>query len=246
LILILALEVEHNIMIPIIKIMDVLSCSILERMNRFVVKILVDGKEKEAYINNTGRLYELLVKGKNGFCIKKNGKVDYKLFAIKESKDLCAIVDTQLQMKSFEKCLEMNLIPWLIGCKILKRNTKLRNSFIDYLLVCENRKIYLEVKSAVLRNNGYAMYPDCPSLRGQRHIKELIELARSNGVGMILFIAALPDVVAFKPNKDGDPRIYKLLKEALKVGIKLTSIGIFYNPKDSFVYLYNPELKVEF
>lgn len=147
-------------------------------------------------------------------------------------------------MKSFEKCLEMNLIPWLNGYRILKKNIKVKNSLIDYL-VYKNRKIYLEVKSAVLRNNGYAMYPDCPSLRGQRHIKDLIEHKKSGGEGIILFIAALPNIFAFKPNKVGDPKIYELLKEALNVGVKLGSIGIFYNFKDSFVYLYNPDLKIE-
>lgn len=58
-------------MIPIIKIRNTFSCSILKRINRFVIKILIDGKTKEAYINNTGRLYEFLVKGRIGFCIKK-------------------------------------------------------------------------------------------------------------------------------------------------------------------------------
>ncbi|MEM2897498.1 MAG: DNA/RNA nuclease SfsA [Candidatus Bathyarchaeia archaeon] len=232
--------------VPLMKMNDVLSCSILERVNRFVVKVIINKEEKEAYITNTGRLNELLVKGKTGFCIKKSScKIDYKLFAIKDSSDLCAIIDTQLQMRSFERCLEMGLAPSLKACKILKRNAKLGNSLIDYLIFCENQSIYLEVKSAVLRNKNYAMYPDCPSSRGQRHIRDLINHVKSGGVGMILFLAALPDVTSFKPNEEGDPEIYKLLEEALKVGVKLASIGLFYDPRDSFVYIYNPDLNVE-
>jgi len=107
------------------KITNALPCRILKRMNRFVVKIIIDKKEKNAYINNTGRLYELLVKNKTGFCVKKeSGKTGYKLFAIEEFQGLCAIIDTQLQMKCFEQCLKMGLIPWLNGYKILKKNVK--------------------------------------------------------------------------------------------------------------------------
>jgi len=81
---------------------------------------------------------------------------------------LGALIDNQLQMKAFEKSLEANLIPWLLGCHILKRNAKLGASRIDYLLDCNGKKVYLEVKSAVLREGDYAMYPDCPSDRGRK------------------------------------------------------------------------------
>jgi len=60
------------------------------------------------------------------------------------------------------------------------------------------------------------MYPDCPSLRGQRHVKDLIDYVKKGGKGMIVFIAALPNVIAFKPNKKGDIKIHELLKKSFK------------------------------
>ena len=229
----------------IVRLENPLECTIIERINRFVVKITVDGKPYKAYINNTGRLLEYLIRGKKGFCTrtKGKGKTDFRLFSIEES-GLGAIIDTQLQMRAFEKTSEMKLIPWLKGCRILKRNAKLGRSLIDYLLECGGEKVYLEVKSAVLKMGEYAMYPDCPSSRGRKHIKDLTDYAKKGGSGIILFIAALPGVKAFKPNRSADPELYGSLLEAYKSGVDIRSIGLYYNPEDSFIHLSSPNLEV--
>jgi len=103
----------------------------------------------------------------------------------------------------------------------------------------------LEVKSAVLRGGKYAMYPDCPSMRGRRHIAELTSHVRNGGYGMILFIAALPNVKAFKPNSSVDPEMSRLLIKAKKAGVEIRALEIYYNSKDQYVYLSKPNLPVE-
>lgn len=223
-----------------------IECTIVQRLNRFVVEIQVNNNRQRAWINNTGRLKEYLFNGNIGFCTRNRRplKTTYRLFAIREG-DLGAIIDTQLQMKSFEKALSMGLIPWLEGCAILKRNTRLGSSVIDYLLACGEKQVYLEVKSAVLREGHYAMYPDCPSARGRRHIRELTERRASGGATAILFIAALPDVEVFKPSRAGDPELCDLLIEAQDTGVNIRAIALVYNPRDSTVYLSHPDLPVE-
>lgn len=228
----------------ILNLQNPIECHIINRLNRFVLEIQLRGNYYQAYINNTGRLYQFLIQGRKGFCVSnEKGKTGYKLFAVREG-NLGAIVDTQLQMKAFEKSLEMELIPWLKGCRVLKRNARLRNSLIDYLLECNGEEVYLEVKSAVLREGQYAMYPDCPSLRGRKHVKELINHLQKGGKGIILFVAALPEVKAFRPNSSADPELYKLLIEAYHTGVKIKSIGILYHPEGSFVSLFNPDLSI--
>jgi len=221
-------------------------CRIIERLNRFVVTVEIKGNYYPAYINNTGRLYELLVKGRKAFCFRTHhrGTTDFRLFAIEESGSE-ALIDTQLQMKAFEESLARNHIPWLAGCRILKRNAKLGASLIDYLLKRHGRDVYLEVKSAVLRESEYAMYPDCPSERGRKHINELSGYVKeSGGEGILLFIAALPHVKAFKPNEPADPKLYEALKAANSSGVDIRAIGLYYNPEDAFVYLFNPDLEI--
>lgn len=230
----------------ILRIPRPLECVVIERMNKFVVEVLIEGKKHRAYINNTGRLLDYLVRGRKGFCIRTEWteKTDYRLFSIRED-GLAAIVDTQLQMRAFEKAARMKCFPWLGECKVVKRNAKLEESYIDYLLECGGDRVYLEVKSAVLRDGRYAMYPDCPSSRGRKHLKELRDHVKRGGRAAILFIAALPEVEAFRPNDCRDPDIRRLLREAYQTGIRVKCIGLYYSPEDSFVYLYDPDLRVE-
>jgi len=223
-----------------------MECIIIRRLNRFVVEISVCSRIANAYINNTGRLLNYIVEGRSGFCIEfdEPKRTSHRLFSIKDGA-LGAVIDTQLQMKAFEKAVETGFIPWLKGGSILKRNVKLEDSVIDYLLKVDGDLIYLEVKSAVLRKGRYALYPDCPSLRGRRHIRDLIAHVKEGGKGSVLFIAALPNVEVFTPNKAEDPEIYNLLLMGRKVGVDVKAIALYYDPEDSFIYLYNSDMEVE-
>ena len=125
-----------------------------------------------------------------------------------------------------------------------KRDAQLGNSRIDYLLQKGDEQLYLEVKSAVLRDGKYAMYPDCPTSRGRKHISELMEHVRSGGNATILFLAALPEVDAFKPYREGDSQLCDLLIKADKSGVNLRAMGMAYSPEDSAISLYNPDLPV--
>jgi len=231
--------------VPLFPIQNSLCCRILERLNRFVVSIEVQRRQSRAHINNTGRLQEFLIRGREAFCFKTpgKGKTDFRLFAIKEKK-MAALIDTRLQMKAFEKAWEMDLLPWLRKCHFIRRNARLRNSFIDYLFDCGGDPLYLEVKSAVLKEGSFAMYPDCPSFRGQRHIEDLIDWARGGGRGMVVFMAALSGVRAFKPNRSADARIDELLVRAQRERIRIKALGLFYDPTDSQICMFSPNLKV--
>jgi|Deesub1362B_J571_1020462.scaffolds.fasta_scaffold00023_29 sugar fermentation stimulation protein A len=229
----------------VLKVDNAEDCIIFSRLNRFVVNIEVDGVLYRGYINNTGRLAELLIEGRKGYCVKNpvDYKTRYRLFGVKLG-GLAAIIDTRLQMKVFEKAIEMNLIPWIRNYRVLKRNVRLGNSLIDYLLSHNGNEILVEVKSAALKDGDYAMYPDCQSLRGRKHIMELMDYSKKGGKALILFIAAVPYVSAFRPNVVGDEVIARLLKDAYDAGVILKSISIFYNPIDNHIYLDNPDLYV--
>jgi sugar fermentation stimulation protein A len=160
---------------------------------------------------------------------------------IQESKNIYSIIDTQLQMKCFEIALEKGYISWLKGAKILKRNFKINNSLIDYLIQHKNKNYLLEVKSAVMKYKNFAMYPDCPSIRGQKHIRDLIDNHKNS---VILFIAGMKNISAFSPNKNADPKIYELLKIAKNKGVKIKAIQIYFDEKRKSVILKNDDLLV--
>jgi sugar fermentation stimulation protein A len=225
---------------------------IIERLNRFVVKGKIKNKNILAHLNNTGRLEDFLKKGKIGLFLPINAdyadftrtartKVKFRLSMIQESKNIYSIIDTQLQMKCFEIALEKGYISWLKGAKILKRNFKINNSLIDYLIQHKNKNYLLEVKSAVMKYKNFAMYPDCPSIRGQKHIRDLIDNHKNS---VILFIAGMKNISAFSPNKNADPKIYELLKIAKNKGVKIKAIQIYFDEKRKSVILKNDDLLV--
>ncbi|NIQ07838.1 MAG: DNA/RNA nuclease SfsA [Candidatus Korarchaeota archaeon] len=238
---------EHKQKTKLDTIETPIDCRIQSRINRFVVKVTMGDKPEKVHINNTGRLTDLLQRGRRGFCnpIKNPEKLKYRLFAVEEEGGLGAIIDTRLQMKAFESAVNLDRIPWLKAWKMVKRNPKLGDSLLDYLFKGDSNLLYMEVKSAVMRENGFAMYPDCPSSRGQRHIRELIDHVQKGKQGSILFIAALPNVYAFKPYKKGDPKIYTLLQKAQKRGVLIKALRMYYHPERATIYLTDPDLDVE-
>lgn len=230
---------------PLLQFEEIIPCRIHRRENRFVMLVEIKGKQFRAHLNNTGRLAEFLRPGKPAFCLKRKtpGKTTHRLIAAEERKK-GALIDTQLQMRSFERALEKGFIPWLKGCRLIKRNTRLGNSLIDYLLNCASREIYLEIKSAVLRQKEIALYPDCPSQRGRRHLQELIALAENSRPAMVLFMAALPEVEAFRPNREADPQLFQILTQAQAGGVEVRAMRLFLEPTRATIILDNPDLPV--
>ncbi len=225
--------------------LEAVSCVVLHRVNRFVVEVsLADGIEL-AYLNNTGRLESYLSRGRRGYCIRHpGGRTSLRLFAVEDG-GLAVILDTRLQMRAFERAAGLRLLPWMSGCVISRRAPKLGSSRLDYLLDCDGRAVYLEAKSAVMRKGFYALYPDCPTARGRRHIAELASHVEAGGMGTLLFIAAVPYARAFRPNCEADPMLCRLLSRAVDAGVAVKAIGIYYSPVDSCIHLYNPDLRVE-
>lgn len=217
-------------------------CTVVRRANRFVVEVKVGGTVARAHVNNTGRLLEYLVEGRKGFCAPHRGKTSYRLFAV-EDRGGAALIDTALQMKSFERAVELGLLDWA-RCDIVARAPRVGSSRLDYLLSCGKAETYVELKSAVLREGDFAMYPDCPTLRGRRHIMELTRLASSGLKAMIVFVAALPGVKAFKPYAAGDPEVARLLREAVEKGVEVRAFSVHYSPEDYAVHLDKSELEV--
>jgi len=147
-------------------------------------------------------------------------------------------------MKCFEIAHSKNMISWLKGYYLKKRNVKLGDSLIDYLFENKNEKFFIEVKSAVLFDGFHAMYPDCPSLRGRRHVISLIEARKKGFRTGIVFIAAHPMAEVFKPYDEGDPILSDLIRKAYKNGVEIYAIK-FSLWKDGNILLENENLKID-
>jgi sugar fermentation stimulation protein A len=229
----------------LLRVEGALECTIVSRVNRFVVEVEVGGFPERAHINNTGRLPGLLASGRRGYCLKRDGgKTRYRLFAIEDADGEAALIDTQLQMRGFEQALGRGLIPWLRGCSVARRAPRVGKSVLDYLLDC-GRPVYAELKSAVLRLEGdLAAYPDPASSRGRRHVEVLTRLAERGAGAALVFVAAMPRVKGFTLNVEADPVLPSLVRQAELKGVLVKALSMYYSPATSEVVLSNPDLPV--
>ena len=230
-------------MLRLLKLNDLIECVLVERLNRFTVKVLIGGETYLTHLTNTGRLSEYITYGRRGLCSFIRGpKLRYRLVAV-EDVDGYAILDTLTQSKIFEYMLERRLIPWLAECVVFKRNFRLVSEVIDYLLGCVDGVRLAELKSAVLRVGGnYASYPDCPTARGRRQIKVLADYS-SIFKPYVIFMASLPRVTGFKPYCLGDPEIIHVIKYALEKGVTFKAVNTYLD-EEKWVILANTDMQV--
>ncbi|KSW11381.1 sugar fermentation stimulation protein A [Pyrodictium occultum] len=230
----------------VLQVDNLIECRLLRRVNRFVVEAEAGGERILAHNTNTGRLADVLAPGRRALCIpaRRPGKTRLRLIAV-EYNGGYAVVDTRLQEDAFAAAVDKGLVPWAAGCRVASRRPRLGGSVLDFLLRCPAGEVYVESKSAVLMGpGGLAMYPDCPTERGRRHIRELIEHARRGVRAALVFIAALPGARGFAPNPEGDPEIPGLVEEAVKAGVIVKALGLNFDAERRGVRLYAPDLPV--
>ena len=139
--------------------LNVVPCTFIERLNRFVALVEVGGENRKALVTNTGRLEEFMIPGRRAFCTPKTGgKTDFVLVAFEDLNGRGAVVDTRTQAKAFERAVELNTIPWLRDCRIKRKEVTVGKSRLDYLFECPDGEVYAEMKSAVLRGGERGEY----------------------------------------------------------------------------------------
>jgi sugar fermentation stimulation protein A len=199
----------------------------IERVNRFVVKVKIGGKTFPAYLPNPGRLWELLIEGREVLLgIAKRGKFPYILLGcIKNGHPV--LLHTHLTNKIVKELIEEKKIPFLKPYRVLKEEVKLNASRFDFLLQNElsGEKLLLEVKTCTLFGKNVAMFPDAVTERGKRHLYELSEAGRHGYKGACLFVVMNPDVKFFLPAYHIDFEFSKAFME-LRKKVNLWAISI--------------------
>ncbi|MEM0046458.1 MAG: DNA/RNA nuclease SfsA [Fervidicoccaceae archaeon] len=210
---------------------EVKHCTVLERLSRFSVTVSMDGKFFTAWLSNSGRLKDLVFPGAESLCLKTSGeKTRARILAsFGRSGRGAVLVDTKVQERAFEAALSMELIPFLKGCRIDRRGAKVGRSLLDYEIECREGKMFVELKSAAAeRGEGSACYPDAPSIRGRRHVDEMIEIVKNGGRAAIVFIAPFDWAKEFRPcwEIDGEMGKKLLMAESSGILIRALSMGI--------------------
>ena len=190
----------------------------ISRQNRFIAHVEVDGKPIVCHVKNTGRLRELLYPGAEVVLEESNNpnrKTKYDLISVYKEKLGWVNIDSQ--------ATNIVTLEWLKkqGFSYIKKEYTYGDSRIDFYMEKEDEKFLMEVKGCTLEIDGVGYFPDAPSLRAVRHLKELIRAVDEGYHGIAAFVIAMEGVEKVLPNMNTHPEFGETLAEAEKSGVEI-------------------------
>lgn len=222
---------------------DLFECKVVKRDSRVTVIASRNGKKFRAHLRNTGRLEALIYPGAIIACEeKKGGKTDARVIGARKN-GVHVLLDTYVQEKMFGKILESGILEWLPSPLEITSQVSRGGKRFDFGVRVGDEIGYLELKSAVTCENGWASYPDAPSKRGLEHIKLLTELSSEGHDAYVVFIVTHPNCNKFRPNREIQPDIVEKLRLAEKAGVGVYSLKMVLKKKGE-VLLTNPDVPV--
>ena len=190
----------------------------VSRPNRFIAKVIVEGKEETVHVKNTGRCKELLLPGADVILEipdNPNRKTKYDLISVyKEGLGLVNI-DSQAPNKVVKEWLERQ------GYDIIKPEYTYGNSRLDFYMEKAGEKYLLEVKGCTLEIDGVGYFPDAPTERGVKHLRELAKAAGEGYHAMAAFVIQMEGVQEVRPNVATHEEFGVALKEAQEAGVEV-------------------------
>lgn len=202
----------------------------LNRPNRFIAYCEIDGRTEKCHVKNTGRCRELLVEGSKVYLsVPENPdrSTKFDLVAVMKG-DRLVNMDSQIPNDVAEEGLKK--IPMFSGITHIRREFTYGDSRIDIMAEDDGRRYLIEVKGVTLEDNGVVRFPDAPTERGVKHIRELVNSLKDNYIPCLLFVIQMDDVRYFEPNRSTDPAFADALKEASEAGVNILAYTCTVTP----------------
>lgn len=200
----------------------------IDRPNRFIANCEINGKTEACHVKNTGRCKELLIQGTTVYLQKSdnpNRKTQYDLIAVQKGERLINM-DSQIV-----NSVALEYVPRLFDkIKFIKPEYTYGNSRFDIYIETETDRIFVEVKGVTLESGGVTAFPDAPTVRGVKHLKELQKAVKEGYKAFALFIIQMNDVKYFEPNRKTHPEFADELKKAAENGVNLLAFDCKVTP----------------
>ena len=200
----------------------------LARPNRFIAKVLLEGEELTVHVKNTGRCRELLVPGCRVFLRFHDNparKTRHSLIAV-DKDGLLINMDSQAPNQAAADYLPA-LLP---GLSLLHPETRFGASRFDFYAEAGGERWFVEVKGVTLERDGDALFPDAPTQRGTKHLRELAACVEKGYRACVLFVIQMSGVKRFLPNVETDPAFAQALREAASGGVRVEAVDCAVTP----------------
>lgn len=205
----------------------------LKRPNRFIAEVDIDGHPETVHVKNTGRCRELLVPGCEVWLTAPGTpgrKTKYDLVAVRKDNGILFNIDSQAPNKVVKEWLDSR------DYDAVKPEYTFGDSRIDFFMERGTDKILMEVKGCTLEIDGVGYFPDAPTERGVKHIRELIKAKEAGYRAILAFVIQMDGVAEVRPNVDTHPEFGTALAEAKSAGVEVLFLKCHVEP-DSLVII---------
>lgn len=193
----------------------------IERPNRFIAYVEINGKKETVHVKNTGRCAELLRPFATVYVQENdypNRKTKWDLIAVKKGERIVNM-DSQVTNKVVEEWIRKgNLFPELT---LLKPEKTYGKSRFDLYVEAGERKAFIEVKGVTLEEGGVVRFPDAPTERGVKHLEELCEAVKEGYEAYVFFVIQMKQARYFTPNVRTHAAFAEALLKAEKAGVHI-------------------------
>ena len=197
------------------------------RPNRFIAQVEVDGKNEIVHVKNTGRCKELLIPGCEVWLTAPDSpgrKTRYDLVAVRKAGGTLFNIDSQAPNKVVKE--------WLAGQKYDKIVPEFvyGNSRIDFYMERGKKRCLMEVKGCTLEVEGVGFFPDAPTERGVKHIRELIRAKEEGYHAILAFVIQMDGVTEVRANTETHPEFGEALEDARRAGVEIKFLTCHVEP----------------
>lgn len=209
---------------------NIYQAKFISRPNRFIAEVEINGKREIAHVKNTGRCKELLTEGAKvyvQYLDNPTRKTKYDLISVLKGKELINM-DSQAPNKVFAKWV--NDGNFIKDISLIKPECKYNNSRFDFYIESNERRIFAEIKGVTLEEDGVVMFPDAPTERGLKHIKELAECVKEGYEAYVFFIIQMENCKYFTPNRRTHKEFADALIFAKNNGVNIQALNCIVTP----------------
>ena len=215
------------------KYRKVIDAKFINRPNRFIAEVEIPERGREiVHVKNTGRCKELLIPGVDVILEESdnpNRKTKYDLIAVSKKGMGWINIDSQAPNKVVYEWLEKQ------GYSYIKPEYKYGNSRIDFYMERENSKYLMEVKGCTLEIDRIGYFPDAPTERGVKHLRELTLATKKGYKCIIAFVIQMEGITEVRPNISTHPEFGIALKEAKDAGVEIWYMPCRVMPDELFI-----------
>ncbi|MBR6332471.1 MAG: DNA/RNA nuclease SfsA [Dehalococcoidales bacterium] len=206
---------------------NITKAEFIDRPNRFIAHVMVNGHAETVHVKNTGRCKELLIKDAEVYLTEPDSpsrKTKYDLVTVRKANGVLFNIDSQAPNKVLKEWLSQEGFT-----KIVPEYTY-GDSRLDFYLEKKSEKYLMEVKGCTLEIDGIGYFPDAPTDRGVKHIHELIKAKEAGYTAVLAFVIQMDGVYEVKGHKTMHPEFAEAMEEARKKGVLIWNLPCHVEP----------------